>query len=196
MLFRSLQLTEMSDQLFKQQRNFENSKHEILALKGRVSAEQARAENAETALNVAQSNSYFVDAEGGSGIAYGGAKLRRRVKGGRGDQINTPNRARSIRSALDLGPGRVSENMETVAVTIDAVDSFVLDTGAVLKQEPLARMFFLFYLCILHLWTFCLVIFHAHSYEHVHGDLGTLSETGGFGTADMLNAHARMSLQP
>ena len=68
--------------------------------------------------------------------------------------------------------------------------------GAVLKQEPLARMFFLFYLCILHLWTFCLVIFHAHSYEHVHGDLGTLSETGGFGTADMLNAHARMSLQP
>ena len=191
-----LQLTEMSDQLFKQQRNFENSKHEILALKGRVSAEQARAENAETALNVAQSNSYFVDAEGGSGIAYGGAKLRRRVKGGRGDQINTPNRARSIRSALDLGPGRVSENMETVAVTIDAVDSFVLDTGAVLKQEPLARMFFLFYLCILHLWTFCLVIFHAHSYEHVHGDLGTLSETGGFGTADMLNAHARMSLQP
>ena len=190
------QLTELSDQLFKQQRNFENSKHEILALKGRVSAEQARAENAETALNVSQSNSFFVDVDSGSGMAYGGAKLRRRVKGGRGDQFHTTNRARSIRSSLDLGPGRVSENMETVAVTIDAVDSFVLDTGTVLRQEPLARMFFLFYLCILHLWTFCLVIFHAHSYEQVHGDLGNLSETGGFGTADLLNTHARMSLQP
>lgn len=190
------QLTEMSDQLFKQQRLFERSKSEILALKGRVIAEKARADNAETALTVAQSSSNTFDVEDGVGTAYGGAMMRRRFKGGRGNRGKTTNKARSIRSALDLGPGRVSENMETVAMTVDAVDSFVLDTGGLLRQEPLARLFFLFYLFILHLWSFCLVIFHAHSYEQVHGDLGTLSETGGFGPARLLHARGQLPEQP
>jgi hypothetical protein len=190
------QLTEMSDELFKQQRKVERSKSEILALKGRVTAEQARAEAAEIALSVAQSSSNAFDVEGGSGIAYGGAKMRRRVKGGRGGQAMGVNRARSISSALDMAPGRVSENMEPVAMTIDALDSFVLDTGSLLRQEPLARLFCLFYLFILHLWSFCLVIFHTHSYEQVHGDLGTLSETGGFGPASLMHTHGHMPDQP
>lgn len=41
-----------------------------------------------------------------------------------------------------------------------------------MRRNPLARGGFILYLLLLHLWTFVVIVFHAHNYEHVHGDFG------------------------
>ena len=154
----------------RHQRSAEVSKTEILALKGRLKACQSRAEEAEAALVTAQSPSLAVshspyDIEGGTSQSH----LRRRVKGGR--------RARggsvSIRAALQLGPGRSqSPFLDQVAQTLDAIDTWMVDTGAFMKHEPFARLGFLLYLLILHTWTFAMVVFHET--EVPHGDFGSM----------------------
>jgi hypothetical protein len=37
--------------------------------------------------------------------------------------------------------------------------------GKYLRRNPLARAGFIFYLILIHLWTFVLLFFHAHSFE-------------------------------
>lgn len=45
-------------------------------------------------------------------------------------------------------------------------------TGKYLRSNPLARAFFLLYLLMIHVWALALLVFHAHSYETIHGDFG------------------------
>jgi hypothetical protein len=158
-----------SEQLIRSQEKNEISKSEVLALTNRLQAANARAQNAEQALAAAPppSTSQMYQVEGG-GVSYGSG-MRRRVKGGR-----ERNSVRSIRSVLNLNPGRVGEGTEQVAATIDAIDSWVVDTGGFLRHEPLARLAFVLYLILLHLWAFCLVLFHTHSFEKEHADFGSL----------------------
>ena len=63
-----------------------------------------------------------------------------------------------------------------MAACIDSVDSVVVDMGSFLRHEPLARLGLIIYLFILHLWAFCLVLFHAHSFEKEHADFGSLTD--------------------
>ena len=44
--------------------------------------------------------------------------------------------------------------MEQLAVTIDAIDSWMVETGAFMRHEPLAHLGFFLYLTILHLLSF------------------------------------------
>jgi hypothetical protein len=55
--------------------------------------------------------------------------------------------------------------MEQVALTLDALDNWMVQTGSFLRHEPLAR---LGYLLTLHLWSFALIAFHTT--EQPHGD--------------------------
>ena len=166
------QTKSLSADLLRHQTKTDSSKTEILALKNRLQAATQRAETAENSLSSGR-NVYEME---GGGMAYGGATMRRRVKGGRGKQKSNQN-VRSIRSALNLGPGQVNEGpLEQVAVTIDALDAWLVDTGAFMKQEPLARLGLMMYFFILHFWSFCLVMFHASSYEEVHGDFGSMGD--------------------
>jgi hypothetical protein len=41
--------------------------------------------------------------------------------------------------------------MEQVALTLDALDNWMVETGSFLRHEPLARLGFLGYLLTLHL---------------------------------------------
>ena len=78
-----------------------------------------------------------------------------------------------MRSALPcFGPGRQAGAMEQVALTIDAIDSWMVDTGSFMRGEPIARLGLLLYLMTLHLWTFALVVFHTTEVEH--GDFGSM----------------------
>lgn len=170
------QIESLSEQVIRHQRSVESYKTEMLALKNRLKTANQRAEKAEDALTAASAVSVY-EVDSGGGLAYGGGTMRRRVKGGgRAKTQKSSMRVRSIRSALEMGPGHVSDNMEQVAATVDAVDSFLVETGGFLRQEPLARLAFFLYLCVLHLWSFCLVIFHASSYEEVHGDFGSMAD--------------------
>ncbi len=52
-----------------------------------------------------------------------------------------------------------------------------------LRQNPFARGAFLLYIFILHLWTFVLLVYHAHSFDHnnfgnEHGVSGVLRGSG------------------
>ena len=153
-----VQIQRLSEQLLRQQGMADVHKSEILALKGRLQAANQRADEAEKmsfASPMSATNRMY-ESEGGSS----GYKMKRRVKGrsgmiagGRGNVT-----VRSIRAALNMGPG---SPMEGLGKNIDALDAWMIDTGAILRHEPLARLGFFIYFSILHLWCFCLVAFHA-----------------------------------
>mmetsp|Transcript_10836 Transcript_10836/g.15966 ORF Transcript_10836/g.15966 Transcript_10836/m.15966 type:complete len:743 (+) Transcript_10836:149-2377(+) len=177
------QIAALSEQVIENQNAAQNSKQAILTLKSRLQLATARADSAEDAFNAATAKSTY---EFQGDLAYSGASMKRRVKGGR-SKNNVA--VRSVRSALGLNPGRVSsDGMEQLAVTIDAVDSWLIGTGSFMKHEPLARLGLVLYLCILHLWSFCLVLFHTSSYEDVHGDFGSMSDPDGHGPQNLLNS--------
>ena len=65
--------------------------------------------------------------------------------------------------------------MEQLAITIDAIDSWMVDTGSFMRHEPFARLGLLLYLMVLHLWSFALVVFHTTEVEH--GDFGSMDSS-------------------
>ena len=77
-----------------------------------------------------------------------------------------------MRSALGIRAS-ASPFMMQIVQTVDGLDLWMLETGLVLKQEPLARLGLLAYALLLHLWCFGLVFFH--TVEAEHGDLGALT---------------------
>ena len=158
------QVSTLSEQLLRQQGNADTHKSEIFTLKERLQAANARAEEAEKTVFQAPTSTAGSanESEGGYSSGY---KTRRRVKGGgRGRGGVT---IRSIRTALNMGPG---SGMEALGKTVEALDLWMIDTGHILRHEPLARLAFFVYFSILHLWCFCLVVFHTSSYETPHAD--------------------------
>lgn len=179
------EISKLSEKLLRHQGHAENAKSEILTLKGRLQAANNRAEEAEkyaysqnsmSGRTSSAARAYDMESGGSAGIAGGSSgnnttfSTRKRVKGGsRG--------VRSIRSALPcFGPGRGSTGdggaMNQVALTVDAIDSWMVDTGSFMRHEPFARLGLLLYLIILHLWSFALVVFHTT--EVPHGDFGSM----------------------
>jgi hypothetical protein len=158
------QVSSLSDQLIRQQGLYESTRSEVLALKGRLQAATARADAAELQL--------VSELEHGNEGPYGPtpSKLRRRVKGG--NRYGRGYVGRTMRAALGWRIAHPGSWQEQVARTVDAFDSWLLDTGDVLKSEPLARVAFVGYLTLLHIWCLALVSFHAIQSEHA--DLGSL----------------------
>jgi hypothetical protein len=160
------QVQSLSDQLMRQQNLSETSKSEVLALKGRLQAALSRAENAEQEAAAAtshhQHDSLELQAQSGNTSGWGTSvnANRRRKRGGR-----------TMRSAL--GVRASSPIMLQVVQTVDALDLWMLETGNIFKQEPMARLGLLFYTLLLHAWCFGLIFFHA--VESEHSDLGSLT---------------------
>ena len=171
-----LEIGKLSEQLLRQQDRADVAKSEILALKGRLEAATTRANEAENALyaqtpSQSTSTGRMYEMEGG-GVGYSNPTTRRRVKGGGFRARGGGSSVRSIRSALQFTAGRTTPAMEPVLATIDALDSWMVETGAFLRHEPLARLAFVVYLLTLHLWSFALVVFHTT--EQPHADFGSM----------------------
>lgn len=169
------EIANLSEQLFRQQVLAKNAKSESLALKGRLQAANARAEDAEkaqydTPRKTTQPRSRAYDIEGGGTdtTTTPSFSARRRVKGGSSRSV------KSIRSALPCFPRGSADGggVGQVALTIDAIDSWMVETGSFMRHEPYARLGLLLYLVILHLWSFALVAFHTTEVEH--GDFGAM----------------------
>eukprot|EP00751_Fragilariopsis_kerguelensis_P024385 CAMPEP_0170874790 /NCGR_PEP_ID=MMETSP0734-20130129/28446_1 /TAXON_ID=186038 /ORGANISM="Fragilariopsis kerguelensis, Strain L26-C5" /LENGTH=989 /DNA_ID=CAMNT_0011255983 /DNA_START=1100 /DNA_END=4069 /DNA_ORIENTATION=- len=163
------EISKLSEQLLRHQGHGENAKSEILALKGRLRAANTRVEETEKAQYASSAPRAYEVENGDSTRASDSANkmtfsTRKRIKGGsRG--------ARSIRSVLPcFGSGR--SNTGEVALTIDAIDSWMIDTGSFMRHEPFARLGLSLYFIILHLWSFALVVFHTTEVEH--GDFGSM----------------------
>ena len=150
------QIKQLSEEVLRQREKITNSSSEISALKSRLMAATERANKAETALEAAQSASNDVE------VARG---MRRRKRG------NSP-RPETIRSALQLDSFSQNNSTEQLGRALDGLDAFLLQSGKILRYQPLARLVFILYLIMIHLWTFFLIFIHAHGYETVHGDFG------------------------
>ena len=77
----------------------------------------------------------------------------------------------SMRAALRLD-GFQGESGEKLGRALDGMDAFLVQSGKFLRYNPVARLIFICYLLILHMWTFFVLMFHAHVFETVHGDFG------------------------
>lgn len=168
-----MEMSSISEQLMKEKTRADASKSEILTLKGRLESAVARAETAESALastTTAHEANRSYEAQMG-GVSFTPSKqgrMSRRIRGGRYSQLPS----RTLLSSLGLQVGRGTRT-EQVAKSIDAIDTWMVETGNILRHEPLARLGFAFYLALLHVWCFCLVFFHAVQSER--GDLGLVA---------------------
>jgi hypothetical protein len=84
-------------------------------------------------------------------------------------------RTKGIASALAPLTPMMAKN-RSVRRAIDKVDRWSLETGAVLRQFPLARLVFVVYLVTLHLWVLFLLGRNSHNMNHnEHASNGALN---------------------
>lgn len=153
------QILSLSEDLMKQRSKLDTSSAEVLTVRNRLRTALTRAENAEKII-MSPRIEETSDIERGS-TPYHGRKIRRRLPGGRAATT-------SIRSFIKLD----SRRGEKVGNFVDVVDTWALDTGSFFRNYPLARLIFLLYLAVLHLWAFCLVLFHFHWSLEPPGNIG------------------------
>jgi hypothetical protein len=146
--------------VLRQRENLTRSNNEVSTLKSRLQAALERATLAD-ALQDQLGNSSMLDLEEATG------KTRKR----RGAKSGVLLQGGSIRGALRLNPA-LGESTERLGKVLDGLDVFLVESGKFLRFNALARLLFIVYLLLLHLWTFTLVFLHAHTLEAVHGDFG------------------------
>jgi myosin heavy subunit len=170
---------QLLEQLNRQTNLSEASKAEVLALKGRLQVAISRAEAAETT----RDNAAEIELDYG-GEESASRQRHRRTKRAGGPRFNSL-QTRSIRAAIGLRYPAASRRgggtafQQQILETIDAMDNWMMETGNILRHEPLARLGFALYLTILHAWCFGLVFYHFVDVEK-HGDLGALTEKSRF----------------
>jgi hypothetical protein len=176
-------IASVSDQLVHQQFLSEQAKSEVLALRGRLQSATMRADEAERSLTRVDtdldgdSRLYEIEAGG----YYAGSKARRRIKRDAGFRNTTYGSryrilsTRSVSAALGLR-GTGNQQIHQIAMTLDALDSWMLETTDILRHEPLVRIGLVTYFLVVHMWCFGLVFFHTMASEH--GDLGALKGRG------------------
>jgi hypothetical protein len=77
----------------------------------------------------------------------------------------------SMRAVFNLD-GWQGDTSERLGKALDGLDSFLVSSGKLLRYNAVARLLFVAYLLVLHLWTFLLIFFHVHGLETVHGKFG------------------------
>jgi hypothetical protein len=186
-------ITLLSDQILKTQLRADELGSEKAALAARLRASLARAKEAERAMAEYQQSELNGDGDdrhgnssgnlnGGSG---GGGLISRRRGNGRvvsiskAMNLNAGGGGSINSSTLSLGtPSKIDRRQlgkEKVADVVDAVDVWSIEFGTILKHNPIARLFFLLYMGILHLWLLAMLFFHhSHSFEVEHGDFGSM----------------------
>ena len=171
------QIATLSEDLMRQRGRYENTSTEVLTLRNRLRAALKRAEIAESEAAKASSSmtsamvdqGYDIERGPISNPNYGSNKTRRRF-GGRTKKTAT------IRSILKLNSG-TSETREAIGASVDSLDKATIKTLNYFRIDPFARIFFIVYLAVLHLWVFCVLTFHAH---------GTLEPSANVGPEQLL----------
>jgi hypothetical protein len=166
-------ITSLSDQLIRQQGLSEQVKSEVIALKGRLQAATARADVAERQLADGGSLGDNIS-ELESGRYSRQSTTTRRLKGGKNRFNQLP--TRSMRKAIGLRQTALPGWQQQVGKTLDSIDAWMIETGGILRHEPLMRFAFGMYLCAIHIWCFVLVTFHTveaerHDLSHIRGPL-------------------------
>ena len=143
------QLTAMSDELVSLRETIAQRNTDVTALRSRLKAATHRAEQAEA--RSVLSSSIEVDM---------GAAPDRLVRRG----LKKKTKFKTMSSALELS-GVSTDSTGKMSKALDEIDSVLASGGKFLRHNPVARLLFLMYLLLLHLWTCLLVLFHAHSLD-------------------------------
>jgi hypothetical protein len=159
------QIKSLSEEVLRQREKVSSSSSEISALKSRLKVALGRAAQAEAAAEAPRDNSDFLDVE--RAPLSGNGTTRRR---GGGHKSSNATDGGSMRAALHLDT--LGAGSQRVGKSLDALDKFLVESGKCLRYNPMARIMFIVYLLMLHLWTFLLLFVHAHTFEDVHGDFG------------------------
>ena len=155
------EIATLSEDLIRQKAKLQHSSTEVQTLRNRLKSALSRAEIAEKA---AQAQSF--DVEGGSfAVSLQGSNMRQKYG------VNSRKNVTSIRSAFRLDSGR-GETKENLGKIVDVVDAIAIDAGSYFRSDPVARAVFLFYILILHLWTFFVVMYHAHGHLEPAANVG------------------------
>jgi hypothetical protein len=161
------QIKLLSEEVLRLREKVANHNSESLTMKNRLRAAVDRATKADDELAAAVTSTNgndMYDSMERAGPSSGNGLGRRRRTG-------APLPSGSIRSAMRLNPGQ-GERTEQIGNVVDALDSFAVSTGKYLRRNAVARAGFIVYLLLIHIWTFVLLFFHAHSFETEHGDFG------------------------
>jgi len=142
------QVKELSEEVLKSREKTAGYSSEMATMKSRLKSAIDRANKAERDLEDALATDRME-----RGVKQG---MRRRGTG------KSSAGTTSISSAMHL------DKTEKVAKVVDSLDSFSVSTGKYLRGNPVARAAFIFYLLVLHLYTFAIILFHAHNFENIH----------------------------
>ena len=166
----------MSAQLLKKQIQLDDMTCAKSALTARLRSAQQRAAKLEQVAAGASASSGnrvpgairdYGDLEGGDGGSSGnggserGSSLLRQRSFG---YSNSTTMSNGIARLPQIAKHR------SLARAADRLDRWALWMGLFLKNNAYARLYFLIYVSLLHIWVFFIVTFHAHSFEEVHGD--------------------------
>ena len=159
------QIKNLSEEVLRLREKVTNCTSDNSALRSRLKVALERAEKAEAAAEkAANTGDNMQDVELASPPSGNG--MRRR-----GGKRSRDSNGQSMRAVLRLD-GYQGESGEKIGKALDGVDAFLTQSGKFLRYNPLARLIFILYLLILHLWTFFVLMFHTHMFESVHGDFG------------------------
>lgn len=160
------QIKSLSEEVLKQREAVIHGKTEIAALKSRLRAAIGRAEQAEAAVQ-------SFNEIGGEDTLERGVRRRPRKSGKKQGTSSFPV---SMKSVLHLDAAQSSTSSGTLGMSLDVMDDALAKGGSMLRYNPVARLMFLAYLLILHLWTFFLLHVHTsgglenfHSVSTHHG---------------------------
>ena len=159
-------IRELSEEVLKQRERLSHVQSENSTLKKRLQTAMDRASKAEATLEsvTITTGGESTDIEVGEALMIGGPR-RRRARG-----IDT-DRFGSMRSALKVDTIQGGSS-QAIGKALDSIDAFLSQSGKILRYNPFARLMFILYLIVLHVWTFLLIMIHAHGIETVHGDFG------------------------
>ena len=158
----------MSEELLKKQVKLDDLSCEKAALTARLRASQQRVTKLE---KQAQALSEHGAELGGMGSELGaGGGFGADAMGAMG----TPSKSGGMRRRGGAG-GRIAAipavaRYEEVRQAADKIDGWALWLVGIVRANPYARLYFLLYLGMLHSWIFFITVFHATSFEEVHGD--------------------------
>ena len=169
----------LSEEVLRQREKIANSNSEISALKSRLKVANGRIQVAESTLESYKNrdDGDWRDIEQAPMSGDGGMRRRGGGTSGSGSSgkwLSSSRRMKqeeSMRAALHLDAVR-SKSSEQIGKALDGVDAFLVSSGRFLRHNALARLLFIAYLLLFHIWTFVLIFIHTNGYETIHGDFG------------------------
>lgn len=152
-----------TDRLLKKQQLAEQLACERSMLQSKLKAAERRGFQLEAALQ--QNGGVLSDTE------CGNSSLRSPPPSSGGLRQLTGRKQGGSGTISALAPGLAKH--KRVAKAMDSMDRLCLTAGTFLRKTPSARLLFLLYLIVLHLWVCAIIGLHSQSIEEMHPDTGT-----------------------